>query len=141
MWVSESVLRLRILIVDDSETTRRILRTIARLRDWTVCGEAQSGSSGVEKFQKLRPELVLLDLAMPDMNGIEVAKQMSALNPAVPLILFTILDIGGIENKAKDAGISTVIPKTDIWRLIRSVENAASGHTVLADSAAPESHC
>jgi DNA-binding NarL/FixJ family response regulator len=117
---------LRVLIVDDSETTRRILRTIARLRDWTVCGEAQSGSSGVEEFRKLRPEVVLLDLAMPDMNGIEVAKEMSALNPTVTLILFTILDIGGIENKARDAGIRSVIPKTDIWRLIRSVENAAN---------------
>ena len=117
---------MRILIVDDSDATRRILRTVARSRAWTVCGEAQNGSSGLEKFRELQPEVVLLDLAMPDMNGIEVAKKMSALNPEVPLILFTILDIQGLEPKAKDAGIRTVVPKTDIWRLILSVENAAS---------------
>ena len=119
-------LRLRILIVDDSDATRRILRTVARSRAWTVCGEAQTGHSGVEKFRELQPEVVLLDLAMPDMNGIEVAKEMSALNPSVPLILFTILDIDGIEPRARDAGILTVVPKTDIWRLIRSVEDAVN---------------
>lgn len=119
-------LRLRILIVDDSDTTRRILRTVARSRAWTVCGEAQTGQSGVEKFRELQPEVVLLDLAMPDMNGIEVAKEMSALNPSVPLILFTILEIEGIEPKARDAGIRTVVPKTDIWRLILSVEDAVN---------------
>jgi len=91
-----------------------------------VCGEAQNGHSGLEKFRELQPEVVLLDLAMPDMNGIEVAKEMSALNPKVPLILFTILDIQGIEPKARDAGILTVIPKTDIWGLIRSVEDAVN---------------
>ncbi len=123
---------MRILIVDDSDTTRRILRTVARSRAWTVCGEAQTGHSGVEKFRELQPEVVLLDLAMPDMNGIEVAKEMSALNPRVPLILFTILEIQGIEPKAKDAGIRTIVPKTDIWALIRSVEDAADPRTRLA---------
>jgi two-component system chemotaxis response regulator CheY len=123
---------LRILIVDDSDATRRILRTVARSRAWTVCGEAQTGHSGLEKFRELQPEVVLLDLAMPDMNGIEVAKEMSALNPKVPLILFTILDIQGIEPKARDAGIRMVVPKTDIWRLIRSVEDAANPRAALA---------
>ena len=97
-----------------------------------MCGEAQNGQSGLEKFRELQPEVVLLDLAMPDMNGIEVAQEMSALNPKVPLILFTILDIDGIEPRAKDAGIRTVVPKTDIWRLIRSVEDAADPRAALA---------
>lgn len=123
---------MRVLIVDDSDTTRRILRTVARSRAWTVCGEAMNGHSGLEKFRELQPEVVLIDLAMPDMNGIEVAQEMSALNPKVPLILFTILEIEGIEPKAKDAGIRTVVPKTDIWRLIRSVEDAANSKASLA---------
>ncbi len=61
---------LRILIVDDSDVTRRILSTIVRSRHWTVCGEAENGWSGIKKFQELRPDVVLLDLAMPDINGI-----------------------------------------------------------------------
>jgi DNA-binding NarL/FixJ family response regulator len=78
---------MRILIIDDCETTRRILRVIARSRDWTVCGEAESGRSGIREFQRVKPDVVLIDLAMPDINGIEAAKRMSVLNPNVPLIL------------------------------------------------------
>ena len=56
---------LRILIVDDSDATRRILGTIVRSHDWVVCGEAEDGWSGVRQFQELRPDAVLLDLSMP----------------------------------------------------------------------------
>ncbi len=68
---------LRILVVDDSDVTRRVLGTVLRSRHWTVCGEAEDGWSGVKKFHELKPDLVLLDLAMPDMDGIEAARLMS----------------------------------------------------------------
>jgi two-component system chemotaxis response regulator CheY len=70
-------LDLRILIVDDSEATRRLLRAIIGTREWSVCGEAENGLLGVEKYEALKPDLVIIDLALPDMNGIEVAKRMS----------------------------------------------------------------
>jgi chemotaxis response regulator CheB len=60
---------LRILIVDDSEVTRRILSTILRSRHWTVCGEAENGGSGVEKFRKLKPDVVLSDLSLQRTEG------------------------------------------------------------------------
>jgi DNA-binding NarL/FixJ family response regulator len=118
---------LRILIVDDSETTRRILRAIVRSRAWTVCGEAESGRSGIKQFQELRPDLVLIDLAMPDINGIEAAKRMSTLNPRVPLILFTILDLEGLEKAAREAGISAIVSKAQAWDLIKSIETVVNG--------------
>jgi len=117
---------LRILIVDDSETTRRIVGTILRSRHWIICGEAADGRTGVEKFQELRPDLVLLDLSMPDMTGIEVAQQMSAVDPAVPLILFTILAIEGIGDAARDAGIRAIVPKSEAWSLIPNIERIAN---------------
>jgi DNA-binding NarL/FixJ family response regulator len=113
---------MRILIVDDSEITRRILGTILRSRKWTICGEAENGRSGVQKFQELKPDVVLLDLSMPDFNGIEAAKRMSALDPTVPLILFTILEIDGIERAAREAGIRAIVPKNEAWNLIGSIE-------------------
>jgi len=113
---------LRILIVDDSETTRRILRAIVRSREWTVCGEAENGRAGIKQFQELRPDLVLIDLAMPDINGIEAAKRMSILNPKVPLILFTILDLEGLERAASEAGICAIVSKAQAWDLIKSIE-------------------
>jgi len=82
--MSSLITDLRILIVDDSDTTRRILGTIVRSRDWIVCGEAEDGRSGVKKFQELKPDLVLLDLTMPDIDGLEAARMMSGSDPAVP---------------------------------------------------------
>jgi len=100
---------LQILIVDDSDVTRRILATIVRSRHWSVCGEAEDGWTAIRKFQERRPDLVLLDLAMPDINGIEVARMMSGLDPTVPIILFTVMDLEGIENAARQAGIYAVL--------------------------------
>jgi len=119
---------LRILVVDDSEISRRIIGTILRSRHWTVCGEAEDGKDGVEKFQELKPDVVLLDLSMPDMTGIEAAQQMSASNPTIPLILFTILDIEGLGPAAHEAGIQAIIPKSEAWKLIGSIENVANRH-------------
>jgi two-component system chemotaxis response regulator CheY len=117
---------LRILIVDDSETTRRILRMILRSRQWTVCGEAEDGQSGIQQFQQLKPDVVLLDRSMPDIDGIEVAKQMSAADPTVPIVLFTFLGIEGIEDEARQAGISAIVPKSEAWNLIGSIEGLVS---------------
>ena len=94
-------LSLRILIVDDSETTRRILRAIIHSQYWFVCGEAESGWSGVRKFEELKPDVVILDLSMPDISGIEAAKWMTESDPTVPLILFTVLETAGIEGAAR----------------------------------------
>jgi len=115
---------LRILIVDDSDTTRRILRAIIRSREWTICGEAETGRSGIRQFKRLKPDLVLIDLAMPDINGIEAAKRMSVLNPKTPLILFTILDLEGIERVAHEAGICAVVSNAQAWDLVKSIETA-----------------
>lgn len=115
---------MRILIVDDSETTRRILRAIVHSRDWKVCGEAETGRSGIAKFQELNPDLVLIDLAMPDINGIEAAKRMSSLDSRVPLILFTVLDLEGLEKAAREAGICAVVSKAQAWDLIKTIETA-----------------
>jgi CheY-like chemotaxis protein len=113
---------LRVLVVDDSDTTRRIVRLLVGSRNWDVCGEADGGWSAVEKFRKLKPDVVVLDLAMPDLNGIETAKRMSAFDPEVPIILFTILEVDGIEKFAHEAGISAVVPKRQAWNLLGSIE-------------------
>jgi two-component system chemotaxis response regulator CheY len=117
---------LRVLIVDDSETTRRLLRAIAGSRQWVICGEADCGLTGIEKYEALQPELVLIDLAMPDMNGIEVGKRMSEINGKVPLVLFTVLDVEGLEAAAHRAGICQVISKAQVWSLIQGIENVVN---------------
>ena len=70
--------------------------------------------------------MVVLDLAMPDMNGIETAKQMSASDPNIPIVLFTILEIAGLERPAQDAGIRAIVTKSEAWNLIGSIESLVS---------------
>jgi two-component system chemotaxis response regulator CheY len=115
---------LRILIVDDSDVTRRIVATIVRSRHWTVCGEAENGWTGVKKFNELKPDLVLLDLAMPDINGIEAATWMTAADPTVPIIMFTILNLEGLDRAARNAGICAVVQKGECWSLLKQIEIA-----------------
>jgi two-component system chemotaxis response regulator CheY len=127
-WDDYRTAALRILIIDDSETTRRILRAIVHSRNWNVCGEAETGRSGIAKFQELKPDLVLIDLAMPDINGIEAAKRMSTLNPRGPLVLFTVLDLDGLEKAARDAGICAIVSKAQAWDLIKTIETAVTAY-------------
>jgi len=120
-------MNLRILIVDDSETTRRILRAIVHSRGWTICGEAENGREGINQFQNLKPDIAIIDLALPDINGLKAASRMSMLNPNVPLILFTVLDLDGLAAQAREAGIFSLVSKAQAWDLVNCIENAV-GH-------------
>ena len=114
---------LRILIVDDSPIMRRIIAAIVGSHNgWTICGEAKDGLSGIQKFEELKPDLVIIDFGMPGMNGIETAELMFTINPAVPLILFTVWDTEGIEQVASKAGIRALVRKTEAWTLIASIK-------------------
>lgn len=115
---------LLVLVVDDSEMVRRILRMLLGSRDWTIC-EADSGRDGIAKFRKLKPDVVVLDLAMPDMTGIEAAKVMSNSDSKIPIVLFTILEVEGIERTAAEAGIRAIVPKNNAWSLIPQIERVA----------------
>src|ERR1700719_5407961 len=118
-------MQVRILIVDDSKTTRRVVSAIVNSH-WTVCGQAEDGRSGVKKFRELKPDLVLLDLAMPDIDGIEAGRQMHAIDPSVPLVLFTLMDPWGLQSAAHKAGISRVVFKSEGWELIKAIEEVAA---------------
>jgi two-component system chemotaxis response regulator CheY len=94
-------------------------------RNWDVCGEAENGWSGVQKFSELKPDVVVLDLAMPDIDGIQTAMLMNSANPGVPIILFTILGFEGLEDTAKKVGIRAIVPKTSAWDLLPKIEKYA----------------
>jgi len=118
-------MNLRILIVDDSMTMRRITATIVGSRPgWTVCGEAEDGLSAIQKFEELKPDVVLLDFGMPGINGLETASWILTANPTVPIILFTVWDVEGLERAATKAGIYALVRKTEAWTLISRIESA-----------------
>ncbi|HUD67309.1 MAG TPA: response regulator transcription factor [Candidatus Sulfotelmatobacter sp.] len=104
----------RILIVDDSYVIRHSLRGfIERSTDWEVCGEAENGKIALQKVTELRPNLVILDLSMPVMNGLEAARQITRLAPKVAMVMFTMHVSTQLRQDAQAAGIREVIAKSD----------------------------
>jgi DNA-binding NarL/FixJ family response regulator len=102
----------RILIVDDSAQVRNALRICLQMnRAHEVCGEADNGRDGVELARRLMPDIVLLDYAMPTMNGLEAARLISSSMPTCGLILFTMFASNQLATLAQAAGVRTVISK------------------------------
>jgi DNA-binding NarL/FixJ family response regulator len=103
-----------ILIVDDNATIRRSLRSwIEQEADWQVCGEAEDGKVAVEKVKELHPDIVLLDLQMPVMNGLEAARQIRVLAPGTAMVIFTMYTGGQLLKEARAVGIADVVSKSD----------------------------
>jgi two-component system, NarL family, invasion response regulator UvrY len=134
---------LRIMVVDDSQATRRVVSALVGSR-WTVCGSAEDGKTAVKKFMELRPDLVLLDLGMPDIDGIEVGRQIHAIDASTPMILFTLSDPWGLEAPARKAGFMRVISKSEPWKLLDTikeiVERLGSPQDAGSDDGAVQEH-
>ncbi|HMJ23406.1 MAG TPA: response regulator transcription factor [Terriglobales bacterium] len=114
----------RILIVDDSPLIRGHLRTLLeRQPDWSVCGEAENGLAGIDQAQQFHPDLIVMDLAMPVLNGIEASRVLKRLMPETPLLLFTTFTDASIKKVALAAGVHAVVDKSEAnTTLIRSIQ-------------------
>ena len=101
-----------VLIVDDNALIRRGLRqTFESVEGWHVCGEAGDGREGIEKAKELRPDLIILDLSMPTLNGLEAARVLSKTMPKVPLLMYSAHMDSFVEKEAMAAGVSAVLSK------------------------------
>lgn len=101
-----------ILVVDDHEVIRRQLRSLFNSHpEFTVCGEAVHGVDAIEKAQRLSPDLIILDLSMPEMNGLEAASALRYMMPEVPLFLLTAHYNRELELAAFGSGICAVFSK------------------------------
>ena len=116
-------MRTRFLIVDDSELVRRSLRTVLQANpEWEICGEAADGVSAVEMFKELRPNIVILDFQIPGINGIETARRMAEIAPAVPVVLFTQHASADLEKHAHEVGIRSVVSKTNAFPMVGMIQ-------------------
>ena len=114
---------IRFLIVDDSDLVRRGLRTVLQANpEWEVCGEAADGLTGVEMFKDLHPNVVIVDFQMPGINGIETARRMLEIAPAVPIVMFTQHASAELETRAREAGIRSVVSKIDVLPMVGIIE-------------------
>lgn len=122
-----------ILLVDDNAAIRSGLRREFERAGWVVCGEAGSGQEGIDKAQQLRPQLILLDLSMPGMNGLAAARHLKRVLPEVNIILFTGHGDLFKAGEANAAGISAVFSKEQpIASLLEKANVLASHNGVLA---------
>jgi DNA-binding NarL/FixJ family response regulator len=103
-----------VLIADDSLVIREALRELfEREQDFDVCGEAENGREAVEKARELHPDLILLDLSMPVMNGLDATRVLKRVMPEVPVIMFSGYSDSSSEKEARSAGVWALVSKSE----------------------------
>ncbi len=106
---------MRILIADDHELVRRGLRSLLASRTgWNVCGEAKDGLEAVEKARLLHPDVVLLDITMPELNGLDAARQIRRDDPNMEIVILSQHDPREMTAPALQAGAREYISKSDV---------------------------
>jgi DNA-binding NarL/FixJ family response regulator len=117
-------MKLRILIADDHELVRRGLSTLLQTHEgWEICGEAKDGREAVEMAKQLKPDVVILDVGMPNLNGLAATRQLAQHNPQQKIIVLTITDSDQVIREALDAGARGFVLKSDAARdLVSAVE-------------------
>jgi|SRR5262249_561091 len=119
-----------ILVVDDSDVVREvIINLIAESGDLRVCGEAANGIEAIEKARELKADVILLDLAMPKLNGAATASVLRKLSPNVPIIVFTMYE-DAMDKLAGAVGVDLVVSKPDgIHNLVQKVHEVIDSRT------------
>ena len=115
---------LRILIADDHEVARRGIRSLLESHaGWEVCAEAKDGRNAVELASKTKPDLILLDIGMPNLNGLEAARQILATNPNIAILILTMHDSDHVIREVLCAGARGFLLKSDAGRdLVAAVD-------------------
>ncbi len=117
-------MKLRILIADDHEVVRRGLCALLQAHEgWEICGEATDGREAVAKAAELKPDVVILDVGMPNLNGLAATRQLTQQDPHFKVIVLTITDSDHVIREALDAGARGFVLKSDAARdLVSAVE-------------------
>jgi DNA-binding NarL/FixJ family response regulator len=128
----------RILIADDHEIVRHGIRALIENRPgWEVCGEAIDGRDAIDKARELRPDLALLDVGMPNLNGLDAARQILAVAPRTRVLILTMHDSEQIIREVLEVGARGFLLKSDAARdLVAAVEALQRRTTFFTSSVA-----
>ena len=120
---------MRVLIVDDAALERTLLTGILQQEGFEVIAEAVTGVQAVELHQQLRPDIAIIDLMLPQMSGIEVARAILALQPSAVLVAISGLSQPSVRAEARAAGIRAFVPKPiERGKLLAAINFAIRGH-------------
>jgi len=123
---------LRVLVVDDHPAFRRAITSALRMvKDIEVAGEAEGGVDAAERAFDSEADLVLMDLSMPDLDGIEAMRRIHARKPELPVVIFTAHADPGVEKEAREAGASGFLAKGAALEDLVIVLHEAAGTAVV----------
>jgi len=125
--------RLRILVADDHELVRRGIHALLEIqRGWKVVGEAANGREAVEKVRKLKPDVVILDITMPDMDGLEATRQIHEAGAETHVLILSMHESDQMVRRILEAGARGYVLKSDMaMHLVKAVKDAAQGKISL----------
>ena len=104
----------RILLADDHELIRKGLRAIIEgNKDWLICGEATNGQEAIERTIELQPDLIILDVTMPVLNGLQAARQIRELAPATKILILSMHDSPQLAHEAIRVGADAYLIKAE----------------------------
>ena len=114
----------RILIADDDVTIRMLLRRLVeKQRDWQVCGEASNGIEAIERVEQFEPDVVVMDLAMPVMNGLQAGPEIAKAHPRLPMLLISVQEVSNqLAWEARNAGYRGAVTKNGGDEVLRGIE-------------------
>jgi len=126
---------MRIIVADDHEVVRKgVCSVLSTRRNIEVCGEASNGLEAIEKALQLYPDLIILDVTMPTMDGLATTKEIKRLLPTIPIIILSVHDGPGIIRAAQEAGAQGFVTKSDVaLTLLKAVDAVLRGETFFAD--------
>jgi DNA-binding NarL/FixJ family response regulator len=133
---------LQILLADDHDVTRQGMKCLLESeQDWKVCGEARSGRDAVALAASTTPDVAILDMTMPELNGIEATRQIVKARPATRVLIFTMHDSERLARDAVGAGAQGYLLKTDEAKdLVTAVASLSRGVPYLGGRATSRSH-
>lgn len=115
---------LRILIADDHDLIRRGVKSLLEMHNgWKVCAEASKGPEAVEKVEQLKPDVVIIDVCMPELNGVEATRQIRKISPRTEVLVLSVHHSEHLIREILEAGARAFVVKTDCdIDLVRAVE-------------------
>jgi DNA-binding NarL/FixJ family response regulator len=125
--------KLRILVADDHELIRRGIRGLLRVRrNWKVTGEAANGQEAVAKAKNLKPDVVILDIGMPDVDGLEATRQIRKAAPNTKILILTMHESNQMVRRVLEAGARGYVLKSDLAsHLVKAVNGVSKGKVYL----------